>query len=50
MDIEENTITFNSGHKAHATLGIIGINSPLELSEGYDRRLAGSRNSTRSAR
>ena len=40
MKIEEDTITFNSGHKAHATLGIVGINSQLELSEGYDRRMA----------
>jgi hypothetical protein len=31
MKIEEDTITFNSGHKAHATLGIVGINSQLEL-------------------
>ena len=39
MKIEEDTITFNSGHKAHATLGIVGINSQLELSEGYDRHI-----------
>jgi hypothetical protein len=36
---QEDTITFNSGRKAHATLGIVGINSQLELSEGYDRRI-----------
>jgi len=39
MKIEEDTITFNSGHKARATLGIVGINSQLEPSEGYDRRM-----------
>jgi hypothetical protein len=39
MKIEEDTITLHSGHKAHATLGIVGINSQLELSEGYDRRI-----------
>jgi hypothetical protein len=39
MKIEEDTITFNSGHQAHATLGIAGINSQLEPSEGYDRRM-----------
>jgi hypothetical protein len=31
MKIEKDTITFNSGRKAHATLGIVGINSQLEL-------------------
>ena len=39
MKIQGDTITFNSGHKAHATLGIVGINSQLELSEGYDRHI-----------
>ena len=39
MKIEEDTITFSSGRQAHATLGIVGINSQLELHEGYDRRI-----------
>jgi hypothetical protein len=39
MKIEEDTITFSSGRQARATLGIVGINSQLELYEGYDRRI-----------
>ncbi len=34
--IEEDTVTFSSGHKMYANCGIVGLAPDLKLYEGYD--------------
>jgi hypothetical protein len=36
MEIKGDAITFSSGRQAYANCGIVGINSALELHQGYD--------------
>jgi hypothetical protein len=39
MKIESDEVTFSSGRKMYANLGIIGLSPDLELSQGYDRSI-----------